>query len=114
MMSILKNARYFSDADKQYFGKQFVDLMEDHAGFLAKHSSSTLMFVEPIDTIKYRADIYEFFRSRKLPTILWIPIIVVNKIRDPQNFDEQWANKELIIPSRSVVNDLYQSNKRKN
>lgn len=113
MLSIIKNNPFFSPAEKEYFSKRFVDLIEDHASYLTTHSSSTVLFVEPIDTIKYRADIYDFFRSRKIPTILWVPIIVVNKIRDPQNFNESWSNKEIIVPEVSVVRDLLQTSKRK-
>lgn len=113
MMSIIKNNNMFSDTEKMYFSKEFVDLVEDHAAYLNGLTSTTILLVAPGDTYKYRTDLFTYLKSKQIPSKLWVPIIAMNKIRDPQNFNEEWAGKNLRVPNASAIDVLIAKHKRK-
>ncbi|CAH0448045.1 hypothetical protein SM033_00221 [Vibrio phage vB_VpaM_sm033] len=113
MMSIIQNNLMFTNTEKMYFDRQYVDLIEDHKTYLKGLKSNTVLLVEPGDTFRFRTDLFAYLRYKGIPSKLWVPVIVINDLRDGTSFTEDLGNKSLIIPDISSVDLMLEKHKRK-
>lgn len=95
------------------FNRQYVDLIEDHKTYLKGLQSNTVLLVEPGETFRFRSDLFAYLRYKRIPSKLWMPIIVINGIKDHTNFSEDMGGTSLIIPDISAIDALIAKHKRK-
>ncbi|UKZ10911.1 hypothetical protein CZP2022_188 [Vibrio phage C-ZP2022] len=113
MMKITQNNSMYTETTKRYFEKDFISLVEDHSSYLRGLATTTTITVEPISTYRYRSDFFGYLRSKGITPKLWIPILIINRMRDPQNFNDSWKNAVLLVPSEQEIDKLITSYKRK-
>jgi hypothetical protein len=113
MLSLIRNIQTnsYSELDKAYFRREYVDLLEDHRLLLQSDPRGVVLAVEPIEAVKYRFDLYQFLKKKTIPMKVWTAIQVANGIKDSQDFGPD-SPAVLFIPSESIVEDMYTKYKR--
>lgn len=95
-----------------WYDDQFRQVLEDHMTFLRNHPDNTYKSVEPMETIRYRFDLFGLFRAKGIEEYVHWVVMRMNGLSTSTDVTEKLVG--FIVPSNTVVGQILQHYQTRN
>lgn len=90
-----------------YYSDAFRNVLEDHMTYLRGHESTTRQEVEPIDIVRYQADLFGLLGKMGIPPYMHWVVMRMTDLTSPSRVPDDLIY--VLVPDEAVISRLQQT-----